>query len=73
MWIRESCIGCKYWRPVNRSGYFNICHYCIDTGQSRDCDPAHCDKRVMLSEDQIKKIRKELKKRKHNKNIEEDM
>lgn len=41
----KPCKKCAYCRPLYSSGLSpNTCHYCLDTGHSRDSDPEHCDK-----------------------------
>lgn len=41
-----TCRGCKYWRPLSsgKNGYY-ACHYLVDTGHPRGCEPENCDKR----------------------------
>lgn len=39
---RKSCEGCRYYRYIATSGTYLGCHYMLDTGKSRGCDPAHC-------------------------------
>lgn len=41
---RKSCEGCRYFRSLSMGEKYCICHYTLDTGQSRGCDAAHCDK-----------------------------
>lgn len=40
-----NCKGCKYWRELSNRNGIVACHYAIDTGKLRDCDPENCDKR----------------------------
>lgn len=47
---RKSCEGCKYYKSgdgFRAKGADRICHYMIETGVSRNCDPAVCDKKVI--------------------------
>ena len=42
------CKGCKYWRALAGGQHmvgFYACHYLIDTGKMRGCDPENCDKK----------------------------
>ena len=43
----NACAGCKYWRSLAAGDrYAMACHYALDTGKPRGCDPgAGCDKR----------------------------
>lgn len=48
---RKSCEGCLYYKDGNgrrkKSSYERFCHYMIDEGKPRNCDPANCDKKVI--------------------------
>lgn len=47
---RKSCEGCRYYKNGNgtRSNSSDrFCHYMIDTGMQRNCDPAKCNKKVV--------------------------
>jgi len=56
---RKSCIGCKYYRPLNAAhSRDKVCHYLIDTNIKRGCNAAECDKYEcdgVMSPQQIKK------------------
>jgi len=40
--MRKSCNGCIHYRRYSLIGMG--CHYILDTGEQRRCDPAECDK-----------------------------
>lgn len=42
----NNCKGCIYYRKF-ASLYETLyaCHYCVDTGNLRECDPKVCDKK----------------------------
>jgi len=42
---KNHCAGCRYWRRLGNSGYLHACHYLLDTGHSRRCKVAECDKK----------------------------
>jgi hypothetical protein len=35
----DSCDGCSHYRCINQSHGQKACHYLIDTGHRRPCDP----------------------------------
>lgn len=43
----SKCNGCIYWRRFcgNGTKALNACHYILDTGKMRGCDPAQCTKK----------------------------
>lgn len=43
----SKCNGCIYWRRFCGHGEntVNACHYILDTGKKRGCDPAQCTKK----------------------------
>lgn len=45
---RKSCKGCRYFRSLAIGRNYFVCHYMLDTGQSRGCDPGHCTKYTPL-------------------------
>lgn len=36
--------GCIYWRSLNNAEANKACHYFLDTGLLRGCEPSNCDK-----------------------------
>lgn len=47
---RKSCEGCIYYKNGNGTrakGSDRFCHYMIDTGVQRNCDPEKCTKKVV--------------------------
>ena len=53
-----ACAGCKYYRPIYDHGHGrrpgNVCHYLLDVGESRRCDPgAGCVRRVSRGGDAL--------------------
>lgn len=55
--MRESCIGCLYYRPIahHGNGVPHVCHYLHDTGDLRACDPGQCNKKKIASPAERKK------------------
>lgn len=47
--FRESCRGCYYHRPFSsyRPNGDWCCHYQYETGESRDCPPENCNKKLL--------------------------
>lgn len=45
---RKSCEGCRYFRNLAIGRSYSVCHYMLDTGQSRGCDPENCTKYTPL-------------------------
>ncbi len=40
--MAEGCKGCIHWRRFIANSTTMACHYCIDTGLTRDCEPEEC-------------------------------
>ncbi len=41
--MAKSCKGCIHWRKfVPNSPATLACHYCVDTGKLRGCEPENC-------------------------------
>lgn len=39
--MTEQCKSCRYHKYIANTGCW-ACHYCIETGNLRDCDPEDC-------------------------------
>lgn len=50
--MHKNCEGCCYCRNIYIYGHILACHYMLDTGEERGCDPANCNK---------KKVNKDLR------------
>lgn len=50
--MAKRCKGCYYYRALSHTKTSKdwACHYLLITGEPRGCDPAECDKRLVVSD-----------------------
>jgi len=50
----KNCKGCIYYRKIGvLNGYIYGCHYCVDTGNLRECPSNNCNKKDTNPEHKI--------------------